>query len=110
MGLTPNDSRALATLDAKEGRTMGTLAEEWKCDASTVTWIVDRLESRGLVQRRPHLSDRRAKLVVLTPRGASVRSKNMERMYLPPPELLQLDIAELKALREAVRRLPKARS
>src|SRR5207302_10601682 len=33
-GLTPNDSRALASLRPREGRTMRSLAEEWECDAS----------------------------------------------------------------------------
>ena len=86
---------------------MGALAEEWKLDASTVTWIVDRLEGKGLVQRRPHPSDRRSKLVVLTPRGARLMAKNTERMYIPPPELLALDLNQLVELRNAVRRLPR---
>ena len=42
-GLTPNDSRALSSLDREAGRTMRDLAEEWECDASNATWIVDRL-------------------------------------------------------------------
>src|SRR6059058_5053046 len=54
LGLTPNDARALSSLDAERGRTMGELAAEWRCDASTATWIVDRLEARGLARRRPH--------------------------------------------------------
>lgn len=103
-GLTPNDSRALSSLGS-EGRTMGALAEEWKCDASTATWIVDRLEQRGLAQRRPHPTDRRARLVVLTPAGARLQAKNLERMYIPPPELLALELPDLIALRDAVTKL-----
>jgi DNA-binding MarR family transcriptional regulator len=49
---------------------MRALAREWRCDASTATWIVDRLEGKGLAERRAHATDRRVKLVVLTPRGA----------------------------------------
>jgi DNA-binding MarR family transcriptional regulator len=103
--LTPNDSRALASLDAQQGRTMGSLAEEWKCDASTATWIVDRLEQRGLVQRRPHPTDRRARLVVLTPAGVRLRARTTGRMYVPPAELMELDLGELIALRDAVAKL-----
>jgi DNA-binding MarR family transcriptional regulator len=103
-GLTPNDARALSSLGS-EGRTMGSLAEEWKCDASTATWIVDRLEQRGLAQRRPHPTDRRARLVVLTPAGVRLRAKNLDRMYIPPPQLLELELPELVALRDAVVRL-----
>jgi DNA-binding MarR family transcriptional regulator len=106
-GLTPNDSRALSSL-GPEGRTMGSLAEEWKCDASTATWIVDRLEQRGLAQRRPHPTDRRARLVVLTPAGARLRAKTVSRMYIPPPQLLALDLEELVALRDAVTKLGRS--
>jgi DNA-binding MarR family transcriptional regulator len=106
LGLTPNDSRALMSLDPETGRTMRSLAIEWNCDASTATWIVDRLESRGYVERRSHATDRRVKLVVLTPAGVAVRDRMVERMYTPPPELLDLDPAELVALRDAARALP----
>jgi len=106
VGLTPNDSRALQSLDGK-GRTMGVLAAEWKCDASTATWIVDRLEGRGLVERRPHPTDRRARLVVLTPRGARLRHRTTERMYVPPAALLGLELPELLHLRDAARKLER---
>jgi DNA-binding MarR family transcriptional regulator len=105
LGLTPNDSRALTSLDPVKGRTMRSLADEWKCDASTATWIVDRLESRGYAERRAHATDRRVKLVVLTPSGSAVRQRMVERMYAPPPELLELDRAELVLLRDAARAL-----
>src|SRR5919197_6005992 len=71
-GLTPNDSRALMALEAEPGRTMGALAHEWECDPANATWVVDRLERLGYAARRPSATDRRAKLVVLTPRGAKV--------------------------------------
>src|SRR6266849_40400 len=108
-GLTPNDARALSSLTASSGRTMGSLAEEWKCDASTATWIVDRLEAKGLVERRPHATDRRVKLVVLTPRGSRTKAKQMERMYIPPRELLDLDLDDLVTLRSAVAKLATRR-
>ena len=49
-GLTPNDARALAALDPLVGRTMRSLADDWECDASNATWIVDRLERLGLAR------------------------------------------------------------
>ena len=110
LGLTPNDSRALTSLDELNGRTLRSLADEWRCDASTATWIVDRLESRGLAERRPHPSDRRARLVVLTPIGAQTRAELMAGSYTPPPELLELSRSELAMLRDAVSSLPTARS
>lgn len=105
-GLTPNDARALMALDAKDGRTMRQLADLWVCDASNATWIVDRLEERGLAERRAVPKDRRVKSVVLTPLGAKTRDRILGRMFEPPPELLELDRADLVAIRDAVAKLP----
>jgi DNA-binding MarR family transcriptional regulator len=102
LGLTPNDSRALTALDVNDGRTMRSLADEWGCDASNATWIVDRLEKRGLAERRARPGDRRVKLVVLTPAGMKTRQRLLEGMYEPPPELLALPRASLEVLRTAL--------
>jgi DNA-binding MarR family transcriptional regulator len=102
MGLTPNDSRALSALDVSAGRTMRSLADEWGCDASNATWIIDRLEKRGFAERRAMPKDRRVKLVVLTASGAKARQRLMEGMYEPPPELLALPRASLEVLRSAL--------
>jgi DNA-binding MarR family transcriptional regulator len=98
MGLTPNDSRALSALDVPEGRTMRSLADEWGCDASNATWIVDRLEKRGFAERRAMPGDRRVKLVVLTAAGAKARQKLLQGMYDPPSDLLALPRASLEML------------
>src|SRR3979490_1361227 len=90
LGLTPNDSRALGGLDPQLARTMRSLAEEWRCDASTATWIVDRLQQRGLVERRSDPRDRRITLVALTTRGVKTKAQLMRGIYEPPPELQRL--------------------
>jgi DNA-binding MarR family transcriptional regulator len=105
-GLTPNDIRALISLDPAQGRTMRDLAEAWSCDASNATFIVDRLEARALAERRTVPEDRRLKLVVLTDRGSEIRGRVLERFFEPPPELLELTRADLETLREAAARLP----
>ena len=110
LGLTPNDARALSSLDPDAGRTMRALAAEWEIDASTVTWIVDRLEAKGLAERRAHATDRRVKLVVLTPTGTQAKGELAAGNYAPPPELLELDPADLAALRDATARLPGPRT
>jgi DNA-binding MarR family transcriptional regulator len=104
-GLTPNDVRALSSLD-KAGRSMRSLADAWGCDASNATWMIDRLEARGLAERRSVPRDRRIKLVVLTPVGEKTRDALLEGVYQPPPELLELDRADLELLRKAVEKLP----
>jgi DNA-binding MarR family transcriptional regulator len=103
--LTPNDSRALFALDAVEGRTMGSLAEAWGCDASNATWVVDRLEDKGLVERRALEGDRRVKLVALTRKGVETKAALMRDLYQPPPELLELDAKDLEALSRAATKL-----
>src|SRR5207244_8627396 len=102
LGLTPNDSRALGSLERASGRTMSALAKEWRCDASTATWIVDRLEKRGLVERRAAPTDRRVTLVVLSPGGLKTKAQLTRGIYKAPPELLALETGELAALRDAV--------
>ena len=101
-GLTPNDARALFMLDRERGCTMRSLAEQWECDASNATWIVDRLERSGLAERRPLAEDRRVKLVVLTAKGARVRSELLEEHHTPPADLLALSERELEALQRAL--------
>lgn len=104
-GLTPGDARALGSLDTGEGRSMRDLAEEWSCDASNATWMVDRLEERALAERRTISSDRRVKLVVLTPLGEKTKADMLRSLMEPPPELLELDLIDLEALRDVAAKL-----
>ena len=104
-GLTPNDSRALFSLDAQQGRSMRSLADEWQCDPSNATWIVDRLETLGLAERRPVTNDRRVKLVALTPKGARARTSLMKEFYQPPAGLVALEGEELHVLERALSKL-----
>ena len=105
-GFTPGDSKAMLALDAEAGQSMGSLAAAWTCDASNATWMVDRLEERGFVERRAMAGDRRVKVVVLTPLGVKMKAALLEALYEPPSELLELSLADLKALRDGVEKLP----
>jgi DNA-binding MarR family transcriptional regulator len=107
--LSPNDSRALFALDARAGRSMGSLAEEWGCDASYATSLIDRLETRGLVTRESATDDRRVKLARLTSAGASLRTTLARELYRPPASLEELSVADLRALWLAVDKLPAPR-
>jgi DNA-binding MarR family transcriptional regulator len=51
---------------------MRRLAEQMNCEASNLTGLVDRLEVRGLVERRPDPADRRVRLLALTEEGEAV--------------------------------------
>ena len=104
-GLTPNDSRALFSLDPRTGRSMRSLADEWRCDPSNATWIVDRLEELGLAQRQPVLHDKRVKLVVLTRKGEQTRADLLDEFHQPPPEFAHLQRADLEALERVLGKL-----
>lgn len=102
LGLTPGHMKLLMQLEEGDGRAMGSLAHTFHCDASTMTWLVDRLEERGLVERRMLPADRRVKAVALTPLGAETKAKIAARIYAPPAELDTLHRSALEELREAL--------
>jgi MarR family transcriptional regulator, organic hydroperoxide resistance regulator len=104
-GLTPNDSRALFSLDLQTGRSMRSLADEWGCDPSNATWIVDHLEELGLANRQAVLHDRRVKLVVLTRKGQKTRAELLEEFHQPPPEFAALTRTDLEELERVLAKL-----
>ncbi|MFI8519791.1 MarR family winged helix-turn-helix transcriptional regulator [Streptomyces sp. NPDC085481] len=65
--LTPLQAKAL--LYSAEPVPMRALAERLHAEPSNLTTLVDRLEERGLVERRPGIEDRRVKLVAATDAG-----------------------------------------
>jgi DNA-binding MarR family transcriptional regulator len=105
LGLTPGHMKALLALDPDEPKPMGALAQQFACDASTMTWIVDRLEERGLVERRGLPTDRRVKTIALTELGRETKAALEERLYDPPPELAALDRHVLDALLGALTKM-----
>lgn len=70
LGLTPGEARALLTVSAIEGSKQTDIASRIGLEPMTVCTYLDRLESLGLVERRPNPSDRRSKCVYLTPGSA----------------------------------------
>ena len=101
--LTPAQGHALRLLEPDRPLAMSELAEALYCHASNVTGIVDRLEARGLVERRPG-QDRRVKTLALTGAGADVRERVVELMSAPPPEIAALSAADQRALRDVLTR------
>jgi len=103
--ITPGDLKALLWLVPGQPQPMRTLADRWGSDASTVTWIIDRLEERGLVERRANATDRRIRAVQLTEYGEKVRAELLGQLYRPPAAFADLSNAELQALRHLVAKL-----
>jgi DNA-binding MarR family transcriptional regulator len=75
-------------------RSMGELAEELRCDASNITQIVARLETRGLVRREPHPADRRSRQIVRTERGDELNGAFEESFEFPRAAAANLTVAE----------------
>jgi MarR family transcriptional regulator, organic hydroperoxide resistance regulator len=102
--LSPPQVRALGVLDPARPVPMSELAEALHCDNSNVTGIVDRLEDRGLVERRSATHDRRVKMLAVTPRGAEVRARLAERLEQARAPLARLSPEDQRTLRDIMRR------
>jgi len=69
MGLTPDQFTVIRTLleSGPDGLTQKALANAMSSDPNTIASLLERMETNGLVQRRPHEKDRRANRVELLP-------------------------------------------
>lgn len=103
LDLTPPQLGVLKHLD--EPIPMSHLAGEMHCDASNITWMTDRLEQRGLVERRPDPLDRRVKQLVLTEAGRRLRRQIDRRLGTQFPGLDRLSGEERQTLAGLLTRL-----
>jgi DNA-binding MarR family transcriptional regulator len=101
-GLKPPQFFALNALD--EPMPMNAIASMLRCDRSAVTWITDRLEERGYVERQSDERDRRVKLLALTEEGRRVREEIRAGLATPPEALQRLSRAEQRELRDLLRK------
>jgi DNA-binding MarR family transcriptional regulator len=105
--LFPPQMLVLKSLDAP--KPMREVADWLACDTSNLTGIIDRLEERDLVKRTASPTDRRVKLLVLTKEGRRLHKEIAKRMHTPPPEIASLPAADLRALRDIMRRANEIR-
>jgi DNA-binding MarR family transcriptional regulator len=75
------------------------LAGRLRCDPSNVTLLSDRLEEKGIAERRPHPDDGRVRTLVLTPAGEAVRRRLLEHVGRHSP-LAALDARQQRQLQE----------
>jgi DNA-binding MarR family transcriptional regulator len=87
---------------------MRKLAQKLKCEPSNVTGIVDRLETRGLVERRPDPADRRVKVAAATEAGVQVARELREGLRFARAPLAGLSQEERESLRDLLRRMRDA--
>lgn len=105
-GVRPAHGFTFQFLSHREGATAVEIGEHLGITKQAAVQLVDELEKRGYVQRRPHPVDRRSRLVSLTPRGwacierVMARSRDLEAQWatiIGEERLGQLE-ADLKAL------------
>src|SRR5438552_17558162 len=82
--LSPTQVHVLRLLEPGTTVPMGRLACGLGCDASNITGVIDRLEARGLVERRAGERDRRVNVLVVTDRGLQPR-RPLAHPLSPPP-------------------------
>jgi DNA-binding MarR family transcriptional regulator len=69
IGMTPALFGVLNVLGTRKGAIQQEVGTAMGIDPSTMVSLVDELEGKGLAKRGPHPSDRRARVVSITPKG-----------------------------------------
>jgi DNA-binding MarR family transcriptional regulator len=82
--------------------TLRELSAKLGIDPPYTTVVVHDLAERGLVDRIPHPTDRRAKLVRATPSGKETAARAEAILREPPAGLLDLPLASLRELDRAL--------
>lgn len=108
LDLAPMQAKALHELDGAQPISMRELATRLGADPSNVTGLIDRLEARGLVERRPDPNDRRVKGLALTSAGARLRQRLFARLYSAPRSLAELSQRDQRCLRDVLERIVAA--
>ena len=96
--LSPAQCHVLHLLEPGRPVPMGQLAQTLSCDASNVTGLIDRLETRGYIRRQPAPGDRRVKVLELTPAGCRRRAQLVKHLRSAMVPLARLSPAEQRRL------------
>jgi DNA-binding MarR family transcriptional regulator len=98
VGLSPAQVSALLTLTPGEAIPMRDLAARLDYDTSNLSTLVDRLERRGVVERRADPADRRVKALALTSAGERLRADFWRDLVADAGPLASLSDVDLRAL------------
>jgi DNA-binding MarR family transcriptional regulator len=102
--LTGVQARVLGLLSL-EPTPMRRIAQQLKCEPSNITGIVDRLEARGLVERRPDPGDRRVKIAAATDEGRDTARRLRDSLGFAREPLAELSDDERTVLRDLLKRM-----
>jgi len=98
VGMSFSRARAVRRV-ARKPMSMGELAAALDIDPPNASTLVNDLEAQGLIRRRPHPTDRRAKVVEATRKGKALARRADEILGTPPEVLIGLSDDDLAALR-----------
>lgn len=101
--LTLSQAKVLMEMERGEAIPMGELAVRLNYDASNLTGLVDRLEARGALERRPDPNDRRVKELVMTDEGLRLQEAFRQRLLDYRDSFGALTVAQLQELRDLLR-------
>lgn len=108
-GIDGRELAVLLVLASTEPPSQQQAAQRLGVDRTTMVALLDALQDKGIVERRPHDHDRRKNVVALTDHGRATLDKavlagdDAERRFLGPlsePEAAQLKTALLALLRD----------
>jgi len=102
--LSAIQARTLLCVDPDEPSTMSEVAQQLGCGPSNITGVIDKLEARGLVERRLRSDDRRIKTVAMTRKGVALRKRLTERLAQPAPWMVALSSQDQRQLVDILRR------
>lgn len=108
-GLTPGEFGILETLYHRGPLLLGDLQRRVLVSSGGVSYLVDRLEKKGLVERRDYPEDRRTRLAALTPAGEELiarifpeHARAIQRaLHAIDPEVKQAAVALLRTIGRA---------
>jgi len=104
--VTPVQYSVLQCLWEHDFQTPTQIANALSLDGSSITGLLDRMESKGLVRRIPNAEDRRALQVMLVPRGKLLEKPITRLVEEANDEVLSaLSPEEQAQLKEYLRRI-----
>ncbi|WP_206240072.1 MarR family winged helix-turn-helix transcriptional regulator [Novosphingobium terrae] len=108
LGITYPQYLVLSVLAEKGSQSVSAIAERLSLESSTITPLVKRLETAGLLQRQRNPADERQVIVSLTAKGTAMRKDAscltatlLEQSGMPVDEIIRLN-AEVTALRDTL--------
>jgi DNA-binding MarR family transcriptional regulator len=105
-GINAGELSVLLLLDAREPESQQQVAQRLGVDRTTMVALIDALESKDLVARRPDPADRRRNVIELTDTGRrTLRRATHASDQAEQRLLIQLDDAERDQLRSLLRRV-----